>query len=102
MAAVVDYIHAANFSVQIYTRCDAYARMRARAGAHPLISSWTDLLIRWLIVGGCARRSLGRSTCSKSGRPLPLPGSYGHETQARSSNSSSRRSMPPCPPQYVG
>ena len=25
--------------------------------------------------------SLGHSTCSKSGRPLPLPGSYGHELQ---------------------
>jgi len=25
--------------------------------------------------------SLGRSTCSQSGRPNPLPGSYGHETQ---------------------
>ena len=44
MPAMVDFIHAANFSVQIYT-------------------------------------SLGRSTCSRSGRPLPLPGSYGHESQ---------------------
>jgi len=46
MPAMVDFIHAANFSVQIYT-------------------------------------SLGRSTCSRSGRPLPLPGSYGHESQVR-------------------
>jgi hypothetical protein len=44
MAAMVDFIHGHNFSVQIYT-------------------------------------SLGYSTCSRSGRPLPLPGSYGHETQ---------------------
>jgi hypothetical protein len=46
MASMVNFIHAQNFSVQIYT-------------------------------------SLGFSTCSRSGRPLPLPGSYGHEVQVQ-------------------
>lgn len=61
MAALVEYIHAANFSVQIYTRC----------GGVMGCVCW-----RHALTGGAG--SLGRTTCRHS-----LPGSYGHETQVR-------------------